>query len=113
VFTEPALGYDSNDYDDLASVRLVLLSYPSVLCGERAGSGGYSEDCDGSYRSSVRFSGNPACYFFPLSFCLVFSLLGFFFLEESSSLSPVLDEAFSVGMLPWLGIWCATPAHQI
>ena len=116
MFTEPALGYDLNDYDDLAPVRLVLLSYPSFLsflCAERAGSGGHSEDCDGSYRSSVRFSGNPACCFFPLLFCLVFSLLGFFFLEESSSLSPVLDEAFSVGMLPWLGIWCAGAAHQI
>ena len=53
-----------------------------------------------------------SCYFFPLSFFLVFSLLGFFFLEESSSLSPVVDEAFSVAMLPWLGIWCAGVAHQ-
>jgi hypothetical protein len=108
-------SYDLNDYNDLASVRLVFPSYPSFLSflfTERAGSGGHSEDCGGSYRSSVRFFGNPACYFFPLSFCLVFSLLGFFFLEESSSLSPVLDEAFSVGMLLWLGIWCAGVAHQ-
>jgi hypothetical protein len=53
------------------------------------------------------------CYFFfPLLFFWVFSLLGFFLLEESSSLSPVLDEAFSVGTLPWLGIWCARLAHQ-
>jgi hypothetical protein len=44
---------------------------------------------------------------------LVFFLLGFFLLEESSSLSPVLDEAFSVGMLPWSGIWCAGVAHQV
>ena len=53
------------------------------------------------------------CYFFfPLLFFLVFSLLGFFLLEESSPSSPVLDEAFSVGALPWLGIWCAGVAHQ-
>ena len=56
------------------------------------------------------------CYFFfPLLFFLLFSLLGFFLLEESSPSSPVLDEAFSVGTLPWLGIWCAELAglaHQ-
>ena len=115
MFTEPAPGYDLNDYDDLAPVRLVLLSYLSYLsflCAERAGSEGHSEDCDGRYRLPVRFSGNPPCYFFPLSFRLVFSLLGFFFLEEFSSLSPMLDEAFSVGTLPWLGIWCAGVVHQ-
>ena len=54
----------------------------------------------------------PLCYFFPLIFFLVFSLLGFFLLQESSPLSPVQDEAFSVGTLPWLGIWCAGLAHQ-
>ena len=55
------------------------------------------------------------CYFcfFPLLFFLLFSLLGFFLLEESSPSSPVLDEAFSVGTfpwigtLPWIGICCA------
>ena len=59
------------------------------------------------------------CYFFfPLLFFLVFSLLGFFLLEESSPSSPMLDEAFSVGTLPWigtlpwLGICCAGLAHQ-
>ena len=53
------------------------------------------------------------CYFFfPLLFFLVFSLLGFFLLEESSPLSPVLDEAFLVVTLPWLGIWRAGVAHQ-
>ena len=53
------------------------------------------------------------CYFFfPLLFFLVFSLFGFFLLEESSPLSPVLDEAFSVGTLPWIGIWRAGVAHQ-
>jgi hypothetical protein len=53
------------------------------------------------------------CYFFfPLLFCLVFSLPGLFVLEESSPLSAVLDKAFSVGTLPWSGIWCAGVAHQ-
>jgi hypothetical protein len=94
-------------------ILLLNPSFLSFLCAERAGSEGHSEDGDGSYRSSVRFSDNPACYFFPLAFCLVFSLFGFFFLEEFSLLSPVLGEAFSVGMLPWLGIWCAGVAHQI
>jgi hypothetical protein len=115
VFTEPALGCNVNVYDDLAPVRLVLLSYPSFLSflfAGRAGSEGRSEGCDGSYRSPVRFSGNSPCYFFPLTLCLVFSLLGFFFLEESSPLPPVLDEPFAVGMLLWLGIWCAGVAHQ-
>ena len=52
------------------------------------------------------------CYFFfPLLFFLLFSLLGFL-LEESSPSSPMLDEAFSVGTLPWLGICCAGLAHQ-
>ena len=54
----------------------------------------------------------PLYYFFPLIFFLVFSLLGFFLLQESSPLSPVQDETFSVGTLPWLGIWCAGLAHQ-
>jgi hypothetical protein len=53
------------------------------------------------------------CYFFsPLLFFLVFPLLGFLLLEESSPSSPGLDEAFSVGTFPWLDIWCAGLAHQ-
>ena len=60
------------------------------------------------------------CYFFfPLLFFWVFSLPGFFSLEEFSPLSPVLDEAFSVGTLPcsvgtlpWLGIWFVGLVHQ-
>ena len=27
-------------------------------------------------------------------------------------MSPVLDEAFSVGTLPWSGVWCVGLAHQ-
>jgi len=48
-----------------------------------------------------------------LGFSLLgFSLLGFFLLQESSPLSLVQDEAFSVGTLPWVGIWCARLAQQ-